>query len=123
MVSPEQDFEGAFTEMRRKQAVIVQPSLLRKDAVELALKHRLPSFAPTKQFSAMGGLASYPAKIFDVYRETAVYVDKVLKGAKPAELPIAFPTRFELVINLKTAMGLGLTVPPTLLARTDEVIE
>jgi putative ABC transport system substrate-binding protein len=125
MVRSADEFEVAFAEMARQQvdAVIVQPTLPRKGAIDLALKHRLPAISGNRAFPEAGGLLSYAASLADRYRGSAVYVDKILKGSKPAELPVQQPTRFELVINLKTAKQLGLTIPPTLLARADEVIE
>ena len=125
MLRPGDKFDAAFEDMRRTQAdaVIVQPSLLRKDAADLALKYRLPSFSHVRQLAAIGGLMSYSAKLVDQVHRSAVYVDKILKGDKPADLPVEQPTKLELVINLKTAKALGLTVPTTLLARADEVIE
>jgi len=95
----------------------------RKPVIELALKHRLPVFAAIGLFAHEGGLMSYSIDQKDMYRRAAYYVDRILKGAKPADLPVEQPTRFELVINLKTAKLLGLAIPPTLLARADEVIE
>ncbi len=91
--------------------------------VDLVVKHQLPSMFPAREYAELGGLMAYGTNIADLFRRSAVYVDKILKGAKPADLPVEQPTKFELVINLKTAKTLGLTVPPTLLSRADEVIE
>ena len=125
MLRPGEEFDEAFEDVRRKRtdAVIIQPSLLRKVAVDLALKHRLPSFSHVRQLPMTGGLASYGSDFAYQQREVAVYVDKILKGRKPTDLPVAQPTKFELVVNLKTAKALGLTIPPMLLGRADEVIE
>jgi putative ABC transport system substrate-binding protein len=91
--------------------------------LEFALKRRLPTFAHTRTFADSGVLLTYGASQADGFRRAAGYVAKLLNGAKPAELPIEQPTTFELVINLKTARDIGLTIPPSLLARADEVIE
>lgn len=125
MLRPGDEFDAAFADMRSKQidAVIIQPTLLRPRAVELSLNHRIPSISLDKTFPAMGGLMSYTANQSDGWRGTASYIDKILKGAKPADLPVSQPNKFELVINLKTAKALGLTIPPILLSRADEVIE
>ena len=90
---------------------------------ELALKHRLPGIFWFKENVEAGGLMSYSADILDMYRRSAVYIDKILKGAKPADLPVEQASKYELVINLKTAKAFGLEIPPALLARADEVIE
>jgi putative tryptophan/tyrosine transport system substrate-binding protein len=124
-ISSREEFEAAFAEMEKKRpdAVIVQPSLPGKRATELALKHRVPAVSVARWFAEEGGLMSYSPRWPELFRQAGVYVDKILKGAKPADLPVVQPTKFELVINLRTAKALGLDIPPTLLARADEVIE
>ena len=91
--------------------------------IKLATQHRLPTIYPYRFFASGGGLLSYGPDLLDPHRRAASYVDRILKGEKPADLPVQAPTKFELIINLKTAKALGITVPPTLLARADEVIE
>jgi len=124
-VSSNEEFETAFASMEkdRPDAVIVQPSLPTKRAAELALKYRVPAVSVPRWFAEQGGLMSYSARYVELFRKAAVYVDKILKGAQPADLPVEQPIHFELVINLKTARALGLEIPPTLLGRADEVIE
>ena len=111
----------------RADALIVFPSPMlfneRKRIVDLAAKHRLPSMAMGREFVELGGLIAYGANIADLNRRAATYVDKILKGAKPSDLPVEQPTRFELLVNLKTARELGLTIPREFLLLADEVIE
>ena len=95
----------------------------RHQLTELAAKHRLPTIYASREYVDAGGLLSYAAHYPDLYRRAAAYVDKIFKGAKPAELPVEQPTKLEIVVNHKAAKALGLTVPPMLLARADEVIE
>ena len=107
--------------------LIVQPGVFatahRKWIVQLAARHRLPAVYPFRHFAAEGGLITYGLDIADLYRKSAAYVDRILRGTHPTNLPVQAPTKFALVINLKTAKALGLEIPPTLLARADEVIE
>ena len=91
--------------------------------IDFTARHRLPGVFPNRDFVAAGGLLSYATSLADNWRRAATYVDKILRGAKPADLPVEQPTKFELVINLKTAKAFGLTIPPAVLARADEVIE
>jgi putative ABC transport system substrate-binding protein len=97
--------------------------LQRKLIIKLAAQYRLPAVYPLHVFVADGGLISYGSDLIDQFRRAAAYVDRILKGEKPADLPVQAPTKYELVVNLKTAKALGLTVPQSLLARADEVIE
>jgi putative ABC transport system substrate-binding protein len=123
-----QDIEKAFLDMPKVRAnallVILGTfvTLHSKQIVEMALKQHLPGMYPTRQFAEEGGLMAYGPLIGDLYRRAATYVDKILKGAKPADLPVEQPTKFELIINLKTAKQMGLTIPPNVLARADKVI-
>ena len=123
------DFERAFAEMAGAgaEAVTVQSTNVffveRKRLVNLMAKNRLPAVYLAREFVDAGGLMSYAPNNADLHRRAAAYVDKILKGAKPADLPVEQPTRFELVINLKTATALGLTIPHSVLLRADEVIE
>ena len=127
LVTGPEEFDAAFATMIQEQAqgLIVQPLFVghRAKLAELAARHRLPMVAEQRTFAVAGGLAAYGVNRSALSRRWAYYVDKILKGAKPADLPVELPTTFELVINLKTAKALGLEVPPTLLARADEVIE
>jgi putative tryptophan/tyrosine transport system substrate-binding protein len=124
-----EEIDRAFSTMTREraQALVALPipglASERRRIVDLAVKHRLPSMFNQRDFVELGGLLSYGASIPDLLRRSATHVDKILKGAKPGDLPIEQPTRFELVINLKTAKALGLTIPPSLLQRADEVIQ
>jgi putative ABC transport system substrate-binding protein len=124
-ISKREEFEAAFAEMEKKRpdAVIVQPSLPGNRAIELALKYRVPAVSVPRWFAEEGGLMSYSPRFPELFRQAAAYVDKILRGAKPADLPVVQPTRFELVINIKTAKSLGLTIPESFLLRADEVIE
>jgi len=123
MIEREADLEPAFARLVDIDAVIVQPSLSVKLTAELALKHRLPSASASRRFTDAGGLLAYAADIQHLYRDSAVYLDKILKGTKPGDLPVQGPVQIELVINLRTAKVLGITVPQSILIRADEVIE
>jgi putative tryptophan/tyrosine transport system substrate-binding protein len=124
------DIEGAFRAAGKEQAdavLIMVPSSVaashRKEIVELAIKTQLPAIYPQSQYVEAGGLISYGVSIVDLNRRAATYVDKILKGATPADLPVEQPTKFELIINLKAAKQIGLTIPPNVLARADKVIK
>ena len=123
------DYDAAFVAMKRDGAgaVIVVPSgaffAIRQRIAELALTHRLPSAVGLRGYVEAGGLISYGADYADLFRRAASYVDKILKGARPADLPVEQPTKFELVINLQTAKRLGLTIPQSILVRADEIIQ
>jgi ABC-type uncharacterized transport system substrate-binding protein len=123
------NLESAFAAMSRERAgALLVPTdgmflLHRTRIVELAAKSRLPAMYGTKEYVDVGGLMVYGASLRDNFRRAATYVDKILKGAKPADLPVEQPTKFEFVINMKTAKALGLTIPPSVLARADEVIQ
>jgi putative ABC transport system substrate-binding protein len=124
-----EDFDRAFSDMTRARAdaVTVQSTnvffIERRRLVDLAAMNRLPAMYLTREFVDAGGLMSYGPNVADLFRRAATYVDKILKGAKPADLPVEQPTKFELVINLKTAKALGLTIPQSVLARADQVVE
>ena len=123
------EFESAFDSMAQQRPgalLTLQDALtlqFRKEIIDFALRARLPSMFVGKEWVEEGGLMSYGDRLTDRYRSAASIVDKILKGANPADIPVDQPTKFELVINAKTAKALGLTIPPTLLARADEVIE
>ena len=123
------DIDEAFAAAVRERVavVILLASALfqaeRHRLVELAAKHRLPTIYENRAFSEAGGLMSYGPDLRDVFRRAATHVDKILKGARPGDIPVEQPTKFEMIINLKTAKALGLTIPPSLLLRADQVIE
>jgi ABC-type uncharacterized transport system substrate-binding protein len=123
------ELDRAFSTIAGERAdallVIASPMLFsqRRRIVDLATEHRLPSMSMGREFVELGGLISYGANITDLHRRVTTYVDKILKGAKPADLPVEQPTKFELVINLTTAKALSLTIPESFLLRADEVIE
>ncbi len=126
---PNPDFDGAFrtATSQRAGALNFLPGPVlerhRKRVVDLAAKSRLPAMYYNSEFVEAGGLMSYGVDLVDLFRRAATYVDKILKGAKPADLPVEQPTKFELVINLKAAKQIGLTIPPNVLARADKVIK
>jgi putative ABC transport system substrate-binding protein len=124
----ESEIDAAFaslTELQVGALLVGAPTFLgrREQIVALAARYSIPAIYEWREFAAAGGLISYGTNLTDTYRNAGTYVGKILKGAKPAELPVQQPTKFELVVNLKTAMALGLTIPPSILARADEVIE
>jgi len=125
LVKKADDLGSAFADISRAHAaaVIAQVSLPIRDMADLALQYRLPAVSTQKSMVRVGGFASYSASFVERGHEVAAYVDKILKGEKPADLPVQQPSRFELTINLKTAKALGLTISPVLLNRADEVIE
>ena len=125
MIRGVDELEGAFAAMARQRsdAVVVQSSLPVKLTVDLALKYRLPSVSAQTSDARAGRLATYSASFAERSRQIAGYVDNILKGAKPSDLPVQQPTKFELVINLKTAKTIGIVISTSLLARADEVIE
>jgi ABC-type uncharacterized transport system substrate-binding protein len=126
--APNPDFPGVIRAAKNKGAdalIIVGNPLIRfylKQIMELVAKNRLPSINDDSRYVEAGGLMSYGANIPDMFRRAATYVDKILKGAKPADLPVKQPTKFEFIVNLKTAKQIGLTIPPNVLARADRVI-
>jgi putative ABC transport system substrate-binding protein len=124
-----EEIEPAFNQIstQRSDALLVGLDSVvianRVRVVELASRYRLPAIYASREFVEAGGLLSYGPHYGDLYRRAAIYVDKIFKGARPADLPVEQPTKLEILVNLKTANTLGLTIPPTLLARADEVIE
>jgi len=123
------EFDGAFAAMAKERVgallVVADPMLIlhRRRLVDLAARSRLPAAYGTRDSVEAGGLMSYGPSVPDLFRRSAAFVDKILKGAKPGDLSVEQPTKFELIINLKTAKALGLTIPQSLLQRADEVIE
>ena len=123
------ELEAAFPLIIKNhaRALMILPGALffveSKRIARLTTKHRLPAISEFREFVEAGGLLSYGANVSDMWWRVALFVDRILKGAKPADLPVEQPTKYELVINLKTAKVLGMTIPPSLLARADQVIE
>src|SRR5947207_15204742 len=121
--------DGAVAAMKKVVAgsrIVESSSMLfawRERLAELALKNRLPTMFAQREYAAAGGLMAYSADFSDLYRRAAAFVDKILKGAKPADLPTEQPTKWVFVVNLKTAKALGLTIPQSLLVRADQIIE
>jgi ABC-type uncharacterized transport system substrate-binding protein len=125
-----EDYDGAIASILAENVnsllVMASPINYSDNAsrlIQLTLKHRLPAMFGYKENVQAGGLMSYAVDVLDLYRRSAVYIGKILKGTKPADLPVEQASKYELAINLKTAKALGITLPPTVLARADEVIE
>jgi putative tryptophan/tyrosine transport system substrate-binding protein len=127
--STESQLDNGFASLaqQRADALVVVPSALltaqRRRIVEFAARHSLPTIYGFRDFPAIGGLMSYGTNLVDTFRQAGIYAGRILKGERPSDLPVLHPTKFELVINLKTAKALGLVVPPGVLAIADEVIE
>jgi putative ABC transport system substrate-binding protein len=123
------DFDSAFAQARREgaQALMTAPNPLintqQRQVLDFAAKNRLPAMYQTSEWVEAGGLMSYAPNFTDLWRRAADFVDKILKGAKPADLPVEQPTKFEFLVNLKTAKQIGLTIPPNVLSRADKVIK
>jgi putative ABC transport system substrate-binding protein len=128
-VHDDSEIEGVITSLGREQAgLVIMPDAFmvvhQGTVISLTARNNVPVIgADLPDFTKMGGLLSYGANFPDIFRRAAAYADLILRGAKPADLPVQVPTKFDLIVNLKTAKALGITVPPTLLARADEVIE
>jgi putative tryptophan/tyrosine transport system substrate-binding protein len=120
-----EDYPAAFAAVKEKRAaaVVVQPTLPRKPAVDQALANGVPAVSANRTFADMGGLLTYAGSLQDRYGEAAAFIDKILKGRKPIDLPVQQPMRFELVVNMKTAKALGVTIPETIMIRASDVIE
>ena len=119
------ELEGSFRKITaaRLRAVVVQPILATREAGALGLHHHIVTMSEVRSFAEAGGLITYGASYPEMYRKAAIYVDKILKRARPADLPVEEPSKFELVINLRTAKALNVIIPPALLTRDDQVIE
>jgi putative ABC transport system substrate-binding protein len=128
-VDTEQDIESAFAAMAQQPLVALVVSgtaflnTQRDQIIKLAAHHAIPTMYPNREYVVAGGLMSYGVELYILYRQAGVYAGRLLNGAKPADLPVLQPTKFEQAINLKTAKTLGLTIPPNLLAIADEVVE
>lgn len=125
MVHGGDNLESVFRKWRKSgiEAVVVQPSLPRKQPIELALRYRLPSLSPSAPYAIEGGLMSYANSTKEIGTKSAKFVDRILKGANPAELPVEEPTIFELTVNAKTARELSISFPPSIVARADRVVQ